>query len=271
MRASRAGLLLFLLGITAFGASQYDIDAEISRIRRELNQVQSERQRVKEEAAQDRKDFADYVERTQKRFAQVKEETDSIKSQIRVHKQTADSLAALVGSVQASKRQYEMLQDQYRQTLISGCDKLVATAREFPPMVSKTIVSSLSYLRSELASKTIDNVEGTNRITQIVKDMTENTANIQIVQGSPPVGDLRGTCYGLRIGAVFEASVEAKGGKAAVWEGYKEDGSPQWRIVDDPAVAGQILEAVNVREGKELPSFVSLPYAGTSADKGGEK
>ncbi len=275
MRISSAVLVLFLLA-TGYAAGEYDVDAEISRIRRELNQVQSERQRVKEEAAQDRKDFADYVERTQKRFARVKEETDSIQAQIRDHRQTADSLAALVTSVQSNKRQYEMLQDQFRNRLVAGCDRLAETAGEFPPMASKSMVSSISYLRSELASKTIDNVEGTNRITQIVKDMNENTSNIQIVQGTPPVGELRGTCYGLRIGAVFEASVEAKGGKTAIWQGYNDDGSPRWRIVEDPAVAGQVLEAVNVREGKALPSFVALPFRDEQqpvahVEEGGEK
>ncbi|MBD3420177.1 MAG: DUF3450 family protein [Chitinivibrionales bacterium] len=241
-------------------ADQYDLDEEINRIRRELNQVQAERQRVKEETVNDRKEFAEYVDRMRKRFETIKDETDSIRADIRTQQSKVDSLSALVNSTVAAQKQYELLQDNTRNKLMSGCSKMIGIANTFPPMASKTLTASLSYLQSELNSKAIDNVEGVNRLSQVIKDMTALTTSIQIQQGTPPVTSITGTAYRIRIGALFEAAANSKGTKAAVWDGYDDSGNPLWRLIDDPAVAANILLAVNIREGKKLPAFVKLPF-----------
>ncbi|MBD3322645.1 MAG: DUF3450 family protein [Chitinivibrionales bacterium] len=259
--------LILISGIMAsYGAGEYNIDEEIGRIRKELKQVQSERERVKEEAQKDRKDFARYVERQQKRFAAIKTETDSIKSQTRKHQNTSDSLAAHIATLQDSKRQYEFRQDRFRNRLIKGCDRFLEIAGSMPPMASKTLSSSLSYLRSELVSKAIDNVEGINRLAQIVKDLNEATMSIQIMQGRPPVTELQGTCSSLRIGGIFQASADAKETYAAIWTGYDDEGNPLWKVVKNPEIAANIRLAVNIREGKALPDFVALPFGKTDTD-----
>ncbi|MBD3343782.1 MAG: DUF3450 family protein [Chitinivibrionales bacterium] len=261
-RGCLTGIVLVLFSgiIIPSGAQDYNIDEEISRIRKELKQVQNERERVKKETRKDRKDFAKYVERQQKRFSSIKAETDSIRADIREAQATSDSLAAQLASVQASKRQYELLQDRFRNRLIEGCDRFLTISDHMPPMAKKTLSPSLSYLRSEMVSKAIDNIEGINRLAQIVKDLNEATMAIQIMQGQPPVTELQGITHSLRIGGIFQAAADAKETYAAQWTGYDDEGNPQWKVIKDPELAANIREAVNIREGKALPDFVALPF-----------
>ncbi|MBD3391351.1 MAG: DUF3450 family protein [Chitinivibrionales bacterium] len=253
---SATAVLLVAPGLHAQDA---DLDAEIKRVRRELMQVQEERERTVQEQEKDAKDFEEYRKRTVKRMREIRHETDSIKQDIRVYKAQNDSLAALVDAERSRQKQYGLLQEDFRKALIDASDRIAEFAARFPPSASKKPLSALHLLKNDLNTKSIDNVEGINRLFQISRDMHEATASVQIVQGSSPIPDLRGTTYSLRIGTLFEAIVNATGTRAAVLTGRDDNGNPQWRVISDAAVAGQILKAVNVREGKALPELVELP------------
>jgi hypothetical protein len=250
-----------ILGVPSLSGAQEETDvaAEIKRIRKELLNVQEERSRVAEEKKKDMEDFEDYRKRTRKRMRQVRAETDSVKQQIEELRMKRDSLAALVNSERARKRQYELLQDAFRQALIDGCDRMLVVAEDYPPLVSSKCVSSLNLLRNELDTKAIDNIEGINRLVQVGQDMEEMSAGMQIVQGSSPVSEIRGTTFRIRIGTFFDAVVDAKGLRCAFWTGYDDNGGARWRVVSEPTVASQVLNAVNIREGKALPALVRLP------------
>ncbi|MFP4013241.1 MAG: DUF3450 family protein [Chitinispirillaceae bacterium] len=247
--------------ICPISAQDFDIDREISRIRKELAQVSSQRQTIRDEKARDRKDFSEYQKRTQKRFETIRTEIDSLEVSTERYSNRNDSLSALISASEARKRQYDLMQDRFRQRLIKGLDEFHTVASELPPMLSKTNLSTISFLKSELASKTVDNIEAIQRLAQIVKDMEEATSGIQIVQGPSPIPDMRGVTYRLRIGSLFEAVVDAAGTKYAIWNGYDENGKEKWKMSEDEAMASNILKAVNIREGKALPEFVQIPIS----------
>ena len=94
---------------------------------------------------------------------------------------------------------------------------------------------------------------------QILNKLDEASSGIQISQESSPVADIRGMVYRLRIGTIFEAVVDTKGEKCAVFTGWGDDGAPHWKNLDSPDTAMMVLQAVNIREGKSLPAFVNLP------------
>jgi len=245
-----------------------DYDAEIKRIRKELMQVQEERSRVKEDMDKDRKDFEEYRNRTLKKMRSIRHETDSVQQETYVFKQRIDSLSALVEKEAGRKRYYEILQDNFRDDIAESVDTLLMYARAFPPSVSQKSVSALSLLKNELATKTVDNIEALNRFSQITKDMHETGSGIQIIQGSSPVPEIRGTTYRIRLGTFFEAVVNSKGTQAVRWNGYDDNGNPLWKKIEDPVAAAAILKAVNVREGKSLPALVELPMGTMTIVKG---
>lgn len=260
-----AGALLF--AATA-SAQQDDLENEIKRVRKELMQVQEERQLVKDDATKDKADFEVYRKRILERMRALRLETDSIQKSIRIYSSTLDSLDALVNAEKNNIHRYELQQTDFRTILISACDTIKTRAQALPPTVSDKISAATTLLHDELASKSVDNIEAVHRLFQILKDLHEQAAVIQIVQGASPLPEIRGTTYQLRLGLLFEAVVNAQGTQAALWTGYDQNGTPQWESISDVLVAQQMLKAVNVREGKSLPSLVQLPLHTVTVEKG---
>jgi hypothetical protein len=247
--------------------AQDDKENDIKRARKELMQIQTERQKNKMDRIKDLTEYKEYAKRTAERSASVKDETASIISQTAVAQRRNDSLAALIDFANAQVRQAEMSQDAMREKLVASCDQIIANCQSLPPMVRPNLVASAALLKNELRNKNVDNVEALNRMQQIMVRAEEATGSIQVSQESSPIAEIRGTVYRLRIGAFFEAIVNAKGDECAVWYGA---GNPEWKTIKDPAIASDILKAANIREGKSLPSFVNLPLAG-DAEKGGKQ
>jgi len=264
------GIVALVCIVASFCFADADEDSkknEIKRARKELLQLQTERKKNRLETDKDQKNFKAYTTRTAERFAMIKNETDSINGQITVQKSRNDSLAALVNSANARIRQYEMSQETLRKKLLVTCDQLTIHLKDLPPMVRQNLVASAALLKNELRNKSVGNVEAFNRIQQIMARAEETTGSIQVSQESSPVAEIRGMVYRLRIGAFFEAVVNLKGEECAVW--YASD-STGWRTIEDPSIAGEILKAANIREGKTMPSFVNLPLVADKM-KGGEQ
>ncbi|MBN1129072.1 MAG: DUF3450 family protein [Chitinispirillaceae bacterium] len=263
-RLLRAIILVGIAASLAF-AQQGDKESEIKRVRKEIMQLQTERGKNKRETAKDQADFRDYTKRTADRLAALKDETSTINQQIAVHQRKNDSLAALINAANSRIKQGEMSQDAMRERLAVSCDQIIASLQNLPPMVRQNLVASAALLKSELRNKTTDNVEALNRLQQIMVRADEVTGSIQVSQESSPIPEIRGTVYRLRIGAFFEAVVNIKGEESAVWRGGEK---PEWTTVKDPAAASELLKAANIREGKSLPSFVTLPLV-DDAQEGG--
>jgi chromosome segregation ATPase len=261
--------LMGAICLACFAASiaiaQSDKESEIKRLRKELTQLQTEREKNKMDMAKDQADFKEYGKRTAERLATVKNETNSINQQTAVQKRRNDSLAALINWANARTKQADMSQDALREKLVVSCDQIIANLQNIPPMVQQNLVASAALLKNELRNKSIDNVEAFNRMQQILVRAEEVTGSIQVSQESSPITEIRGTVYRLRIGTFFEAVVNIKGDECAVW--YAGAG---WKTLKDASVAAQILKAANIREGKSLPAFVKLPLV-AEAEKGGKQ
>lgn len=240
-------------------SQQQNLSEEITRLRRELMQVQDERTRTREEIGKDKKDFEEYRSRTLERMRAVRRETDSTRQVIRNEASKRDSLDGMVNGVKTRIRQTELTQDGFRKQLVRACDSVMTCAQVLPPTAREKAVAALDLLRNELTTKSVDNIESVTRLFQIATDMHETSNSIQIVQGTSPIPEIRGTAYRIRLGSAFEAVVNANGTMAAVWVGYDDAGNASWEQTTDVVVAADILKAVNVREGKSLPALVALP------------
>lgn len=261
-----AGVVLCTLTIGTFSLSfaqgEYDIDKEIGSLRKELIDIAVQRKTVKEDRRKDEKEFAEYIARTKKRFDALHGEIDSVQSAMKVQSVVNDSLLRAIDALQIAKRQVDLQQSGFRDKCVAVCDGYMKMTRNFPPMIQKTFDATLSFLRSELIAKSIESSEGIQRLSQIVKDIDEAAASMQMVQGASPIPEIRGTAYRIRLGMLYEAVVNMEGTSYAVWAGYTPDGREIWRNGNDPVVASQLLKWVNVREGKALPEFVQLPLGG---------
>jgi len=261
---------MIFMGILACGAlwcgvfgqtAPPSIEDEIARLRKELIQTQVDVERTNQEIEKDKKDFEAYRARTVQRLAQTQSLLDTLKSETLEQSRASDALAARIGEAIAKRREIELSQDEFRRKLISFCNSVQPEVKKLPPLIMAPMLSGLSLLINDLTIKSIDVVEGCTRLVQILGKLDEAGSGIQISQESSPVADIHGMAYRLRIGTIFEAVVDAKGEKCAVFSGWGDGGAPHWKDLDSPVLAQAVLQAVNIREGKSLPAFVNLPLA----------
>jgi len=266
LRLGTAILAVVSVVFSALAIENVETENEINRLKKELSQVRLERQRVAEDIAQDKKEFADYQERAAARKSECKTETDSIKDQTALLVQKKDSLAALSNGAQLKRKQYELEQESFRQSILDACARLTAVAKKMPPGVSNQSVGALTFLTQDCTSKTIDNIEALHRLMQIIQNLDEASSAIQIGQETSAVPEIHGSASMVRIGNIFEAVADDDGKVCAYWSGVDSLGHERWDVVRDPAKASLVLKAISVRQGKALPSFIDLPY-GSSAVK----
>ena len=232
---------------------QFDYDAEIKRKKAELKRVEKQLAEVKEATRQDAAEFEAYKARTKERAQGIIKQTAEIQKSTGEFRKRYDRLGAIIGGHRRSVKGYEARQKNFTARLIQHCDRLIATARGLSPMLSDKAVAALDYLKSELTGGSTDNIEGLHRLVRIARQMDAQLMDVQVSQGSSPVPAITGTCHRIRVGGVFEAVV--KGESAAVWD----FDTGKWRLLNNPATARQIMNAVEVRSGKKKPALVSLP------------
>ena len=258
--ASITLLISLLLGAFPAAAKKYDLAAEIRRKKSELKRVLEQQQKIRKAIKRDAAEFKAYQARTRKRRSTLRGQLKTIQASTGKWRQKYAALGAVVERHNRTGRYFAYLQKLFRKLLIRHCTRLIAAARSLPPLASGKAISALTYLRSELIGRSVDNTEGIHRLVRIARRMDAQLMDIRVVQGSSPVPQITGTCYRLRLGGVFEAVV--KGDSAAIWD----FGRRTWRIVKDPKVARLLMRAVEVRTGKKVPALVRIPLSsGTSA------
>jgi hypothetical protein len=245
-----------------FALENEDMEAEAARVKKEITRIQSERAKVREETARDAAEFSEYRQRSGAQRAALAAENDSVRAQTALAGRQSDSLGAMLSELEAEKREIVHRQKSLGDGLASICDRLVSFCDTLPPSVSVQSAAALTFLKSEITSGTVDNIEAVHRLLTVCDDIGKQLLDIQVLQGPSPVAQIRGTCSRIRIGGVFEAVVDAGEQKCAIWSGGAPDA---WQVIDDAGTASRILGAVNVREGKQLPDLVELPFGGVSA------
>lgn len=252
--------VILSIGFSAFAIENADLENEINRLKKDLSQVRIERQRTAEDMAKDKKEFAEYQRRTAARKNECITETDSIKRQTALFVRKRDSLAVIINGSQIKRRQYELLQESFRQSVMDACARLLVLAKKVPADVSNQTVGTLTFLMNDCTLKSIDNIEALHRLMQIIQNLDEAGATMQIGQETSAVPEIRGSASMLRIGNFFEAVTDDEGKVCAYWRGVDSLGRPKWDVIRDPAMASMVLKAILVRQGKALPSFIDLPY-----------
>lgn len=240
--------------------SQQNIDSEIIRLRKELSRQQVESQRLLADIEKEKKDFQNYKNNNNQRVKNLLLEMDSLKSDISKFRNKNDSLQFTLATIRTNTQQLIKVDDVNRKNLIMACNLIDSFINSLPPFLHQSLSASTSLLKSDLESKSVENIEGANRLFTLLSHIDEAAGNVQVSQEASPSPDLRGSVYRIRIGTFFEAAVDEKGEQAIVFLGYTNDGAPQWSKVNRETAAA-IHTIVFIREGKTLPAFVRLPLS----------
>jgi hypothetical protein len=262
-----AGCFILATVFLAFGEDaetankSADINNELVRLRKELQQVQSQRQNNLQERENEQRDFTAYRARNEKRLASARFNIDSLKRETQKNQSKSDSLDALAQTSQIKKREIELSREALRNRLVNSCDKLFGLSNYLSPMNQGQVKSSIGLVKNELGLKSIESPEAFNRLLQIINIMRDASGSIQTSSGESPVPDIKGACTRLRVGCMMDAVTDPKGTLCYLWNGNNSDGSPLWIAAPDKSTGAEIVHAVAVREGKALPSFVNIPLA----------
>lgn len=262
------GVPVFLSCMVAIATAETDeLDRELTRLKKEIARVESQRRNEAREVKKEQAEFQAYRERTTARKTSIRQQTDSVKAVRQETLHHNDSLRAALGMVQAGIHEQELSGKRIRSVITVAVKKLQQELPALPPLISEQYSGPVSYLLTELEAGSVDNTEALYRVLRLVQDLRTVSQEIQVVEGVSPVPRMRGSVYRLRIGAVFEAVVDADGRKAFLWNPQGENADSQWVPAGKEETAAVLLKAVKIREGKTVPELVDLPIA-TSRKQG---
>ncbi len=253
-------VIAFVPFAAAIAAPRDQIDLEIGRLRQEIERVQSQRREEAKQVAREKAETEAYRERTGKRFERIAARSDSLRNRVQQARSRNDSLRVILSSAQNSVRELQLRQERLRTVIRKTVSELRDEVKGFPPLIQEQYFGPINHLLGEIDGKSVDNVEALHRLTRIVQDIRTLGQDIQVVEGTSPVAELRGTVFRLRIGGFFEAVVDMKGERGYRWHGNDPGtGLPVWNPLKSREEAASILSAVRMREGKTVPQLVDLP------------
>lgn len=259
MKKLCACLIVIGLGIPVLNYAQDDVELEnqLRRAKKDLEQLEKERQKVRKATEDDYQQFKEYQERARQQFRALKQRNDSLNAVTTGLRVKNAGMGSRINAIKANQREYDIYQEKVRAKMVQLCDTLLQVSEALSPLLSEKQSSSVKFLKSEIQAATSDNLESMNRVFSILTDLENRLMDIEVTQGSSPLPNITGVVYRLRIGGVFESIVDEDGLQAAVWNFQDR----KWDMVGDKDISSKIRKAVSIRTGKSVPELVNLPFA----------
>ncbi len=248
-------LLLAALVQPIFSQEEVELENQLRRAKKDLEQLEKERKKIQEATQEDYKQFKEYQQRARKKFKALKQKNDSLNQIASGLRSKNGQLGSRINSIKSSQREYDIYQQRVKQKLEKLCDTLLQVTEALSPLLSEKNSASIKFLKSEIQASTSDNIESMNRLFSILTELDNKLMSIEVEQGTSPLPNITGVVYRLRIGGIFESLVNEKGTQAALWD-FKEQ---KWEMVDDKDTVTRIRKAVSIRIGKSVPELVPLP------------
>ena len=146
-------ICICIFGCGAASAENYDMSSEILRLKKELAAARSERLHVKDDILKDKKEFEIYVKRSSDRKTEFAAETDSVKKSTKAFDTKKDSLYALAGDLSKKNKEYELLQNDFREYVIDLCNVFYRISKNNPPAVSKQTTGAVTFLINDCKTR----------------------------------------------------------------------------------------------------------------------
>lgn len=233
------------------------LENQLRRAKKELEQLESEKKKVRQATQEDYQQFKEYQQRAREKFRSLKQNSDSLNRISSELRKQNSILGSRITSLKSRQREYDIYQEKGRAQLERLCDTLLQATDLLSPLLKEKLGASLKFLKSEIQAATSDNVESMNRLFSILGDLDNRLMSIEVEQGTSPVPGIAGVTYRLRIGGIFESIVNEKGSQAAIWNFNDR----KWELIENTDASAKIRKAVSIRIGKSVPELVALPLS----------
>ncbi|MCX7725959.1 MAG: DUF3450 domain-containing protein [Chitinispirillaceae bacterium] len=260
-------ILVFTIGLlTPLLAQKEELDKEIARLKKEIERVETQRKEESKEAKKEMVEFDNYNQRIQQKMEGIKKQTDSLKALLKEISRQNDSLNQEIYSVSLKIKEYDLQKENIKKNLQRAIKNVISQLDNYPPLLQEQYIGSLKYLYSELEGGNTELSEALYRLTKIVAEIRTSSQEVQVVESSSPLSQIKGGVYRLRIGGIFEAVIEKEGRIAFIWNSYYK----KW-LLADPSSLEVLTKAVKIKEGKIVPELVNLPLGEFSSENRGDK
>lgn len=260
--------VLLVIGVlfTPLLAQKEELDKEILWLKKEIERVETQRKEEAKEAKKERAEFEAYNQRAQQRIEGIKKQTDSIKTVLKEISLLNDSLNQEISSINLKIKEYDLHKESIKNSLLKSIKNIINQLDSLVPFLQEQYKGSLKYLYSELENGNSELSEALYRLTKIVREIHTVSQEIQVVESSSPIPQVKVSVYRLRIGNIFEAVIEKEGKVAFVWNCYYK----KWTQAD-PTTLEALIKAVKIKEGKMVPELVDLPLGKLSFENRGNE
>jgi chromosome segregation ATPase len=259
-------LILVVFLFTSTLAQKEEVDKEIARLKKEIEKVETQRKEEAKEIQKEMAEFEAYNQRHRQKIEGIKKQTDSLKTLLKEFSLKNDSLNQEISSTNLKIKEYDLQKENIKNSLLKSIKDIISQLDNFPPILQEQYKGSLKYLYSELESGNSELSEALYRLTKIAGEIRTASQEIQVVESSSPISQVKGSVYRLRIGGIFEAVIEKEGKEAFVWNSYYK----KWSPVDQASIEA-LIKAVKIKEGKIVPELVNLPLGELASEKRGDK
>ena len=267
-------IFLFTLSAVSFAESYPELEKTIKDLKEKIKSTQEQIKQVKKKSEKDKEEFSEYESRNSNYLSQQQEELAKLKEDYDNIHRKSDSVSHIISQVKGRQRELDLQQEAFRGNLIKSCNTLRATLVLLPPGNIKDQISSLDFLRSELKTNAVDNVEALERLWQILGALTEGAQTIETFSAQSPVSFISGQVDFVKLGYAYLAIVNEKGTKGALWKPMDDTQKGTWQEIDDPEQVLALKKCIRIRQGTVVPQIVDIPFkhpihADQDAEKGG--
>lgn len=243
--------------VPTFAQEEVELENQLRRAKKDIEQLEKERAKVRQATMDDYQQFKDYQGRARQQFGALRKKNDSL-NQIAAKLRTRNSiLGSNISGIKSRQREYDINQEKVRDRLVLLCDTLLRVSEALSPMLSDKQSTSIKFLKSEIQAATSDNLESMSRLFSILTELENRLMDVEVDQGASPLPNITGVVHRLRIGGIHESVVNEEGTQAALWNFETR----KWDLVSDKDDAARIRKAISVRVGKSVPELVTLPVS----------
>lgn len=254
-----AGLISLGLAMSlpAFSQEEVELENQLRRAKKDIEQLEKERAKVRQATMEDYNQFKEYQQRARQQFGALRQKNDSLNQVAARLRGRNAGLGSNISGIKSRQREFDISQEKVRARLEQLCDTLLQITELLSPMLSEKQSASIRFLKSEIHAATSDNMESMSRLFSILTELENRLMDVEVDQGASPLPNISGVVHRLRIGGVYESIVNENGTQSALWNARDR----KWEMVEDKDASARIRKAVSIRVGKTVPELVALPLS----------
>jgi|GEM_PF-5840798 len=232
------------------------LQSQVKSYEAKIKEVSAKIEHEKKKAAGDSASYAAYVKDLTGRCSGLQVERDSLLGLTKRLRDKRDSL-----------EREEAVLGMQKQSVVRGCDALLATLRHncrqfvdtlalFAPFNIGKQIDAIRFLEGEMAAGTITSGEALERYWHVFSQIEKASYRVETWSGASPTPAIKGDVRFLRIGFVWLGCIENSNSRAVLYDTKKRI----WQEVKDPSVTSKMVKAIQVASGMASPQLVPVPF-----------